>query len=237
MSKPFAFCGVYRVVNQVSGDCYVGSSVNVNKRWRSHVNYLKRGNHQSIKFQRAWDKYGIDAFLWEVIEVVADEAVLLGREQFYLDTLRPQYNMTLTVGTTFRHRKHSPETIAKMREAAVRRNQDPAYIEKLRQANAGRNNWTGKHLSDEHRAKISATHMGHQRNVGQCRSVESKAKISAAHQGKSCPWSKRENLSPERVAQLQQSVVANCQSEAAREKRRVSLLASWAKRKARQAAS
>ena len=42
--------------------------------------------------QRAYNKYGKDAFSFEIIEICTFDSLLL-REQFYLDTLNPEFNI------------------------------------------------------------------------------------------------------------------------------------------------
>ena len=29
-------CGIYKITNQTNGKCYIGQSVNIKRRWRSH---------------------------------------------------------------------------------------------------------------------------------------------------------------------------------------------------------
>lgn len=181
-----AISGIYRIRNVVNGHSYIGSSNNVGKRWRSHVGYLKRGKHQSIKLQRAWDKHGQDAFLLEVLEEVSDEGKLLEREQHYLDIAKPVYNMTQTVNTTFQGRKHSPETIAKMREAANKRNQNPEYIAKLKAPNAGWKNiqggdWLARLPEQEREERLAVIRSRPGPNAGRKFSPESSEKKRVAN--------------------------------------------------------
>jgi group I intron endonuclease len=61
-------CGVYRVLNLINGRCYVGSSKNVAKRIRDHRLRLGLGSHANPRLQAGWNKYGEDAFTFEVLE-------------------------------------------------------------------------------------------------------------------------------------------------------------------------
>jgi hypothetical protein len=54
--------GVYGILNTLTSRIYVGSSVNVSRRWNAHRWELETGRHINKHLQRAWDKYGIDAF-------------------------------------------------------------------------------------------------------------------------------------------------------------------------------
>lgn len=61
--------GIYRFRNTISGRCYVGSSANVHQRRRAHLSQLRRGNHHCGHLQRAWVKFGPDAFEFELLAV------------------------------------------------------------------------------------------------------------------------------------------------------------------------
>ena len=80
--------GIYIIKNTKNGKLYVGSSKNVEKRWKEHERSLRSGKHHSKKLQRAYDK-AVDksVFIYEVIEEVADDKLLFEREQHYIDTL------------------------------------------------------------------------------------------------------------------------------------------------------
>lgn len=77
-------CGIYYIRNTRNGRRYVGSSANVEERWKNHRNQLNRGAHHAPILQKAWNKYGPEAFVFEVVEECLVE-VLLEREQFHID--------------------------------------------------------------------------------------------------------------------------------------------------------
>lgn len=77
--------GIYAIRNLVTGKCYIGSAVDIGKRWREHKGGLAKGTHHSLKLQHAWSKYGGGVFCFEVLEVVFDKSQLLAREQYWLD--------------------------------------------------------------------------------------------------------------------------------------------------------
>lgn len=66
--------GVYRIRCLATGDCYIGSSKNIELRWSQHRMGLERGcweGGSDSHFQRAWSKYGKESFDFEVLEVVS----------------------------------------------------------------------------------------------------------------------------------------------------------------------
>jgi len=85
-------CGIYKIICVKTGNFYVGSSKNPQRRWREHKKGLKTKRHPSKYLQHSWDLYGEDNFKFEIIENVVNFDDLLIREQFYLDNLSPKFN-------------------------------------------------------------------------------------------------------------------------------------------------
>lgn len=67
------YCGIYKIVNTVTNECYVGQSQHVKKRLREHFRLLRSQKHANSRLQRAFNKYGPEAFYGDV-EVVCDTA-------------------------------------------------------------------------------------------------------------------------------------------------------------------
>lgn len=55
-------CGVYAVVNKLTGKAYVGQSRDIGHRWGDHIKDLNLGIHHNRSFQDDWTKYGEDNF-------------------------------------------------------------------------------------------------------------------------------------------------------------------------------
>lgn len=61
--------GVYAILNAATGKAYVGGTVDLCSRLRTHRCKLIKGTHtQSL--QRDWEKFGADSFWFLVLEVV-----------------------------------------------------------------------------------------------------------------------------------------------------------------------
>ena len=59
--------GIYKIKSKVKPErIYIGSSVNIQERWRKHINYLKNNKHQSIKLQRHYNKYGKNDLVFSI---------------------------------------------------------------------------------------------------------------------------------------------------------------------------
>lgn len=70
------------IKNNVNGKLYIGCSVDVNRRFNSHKNKLVNGVHPNLHLQQSWNKYGQEAFIFEIIEECND-SVLYEREHYY----------------------------------------------------------------------------------------------------------------------------------------------------------
>jgi group I intron endonuclease len=89
--------GIYQIRSIKDGKLYVGSSVDIGKRWKTHINCLNLGKHHAHHLEAAWVKYRSENFVFEIIEY-CDKSQLIEREQYYIDTLKPEYNTSPTAG-------------------------------------------------------------------------------------------------------------------------------------------
>lgn len=76
--------GIYSIRTSVNNRIYVGSSINLWKRYKQHKNDLKTSIHHNVKLQRHVHKFGIDSLLFEIIEF-CDKEILIEREQYWID--------------------------------------------------------------------------------------------------------------------------------------------------------
>ena len=103
--------GIYKIINKTNNHIYVGSAVDLKGRWSTHKNRLKDNKHHSIYLQRAYNKYGADNFVFEIIEECSKDD-LIKREQYYFDLLKPNYNVAKIAGSSL-GLKHSKESSLK----------------------------------------------------------------------------------------------------------------------------
>jgi group I intron endonuclease len=59
-------CGIYKIVNKVTGQCYVGQSQRVKKRLKEHFRLLRWNKHTNPHLQNAYNKYGASAFYGDI---------------------------------------------------------------------------------------------------------------------------------------------------------------------------
>lgn len=50
--------GIYQIQNKINGKIYIGQSIDIEKRLKQHLRYLRKSQHYNSHFQNAFDKYG-----------------------------------------------------------------------------------------------------------------------------------------------------------------------------------
>lgn len=76
--------GIYRILNIDNNKNYIGSSVNIESRWKQHINSLKAGKHRNKYLQRSFKEHGIDKFSFSIIETTTKKK-LLEREKYWMN--------------------------------------------------------------------------------------------------------------------------------------------------------
>jgi group I intron endonuclease len=110
--------GVYKIVSiQFPERVYIGSSVNMFRRFYIHEKALQRKKHHSVKLQNHVNKYGFSDLQFFVVEYcqVCD---LIIREQFYINTFQPFFNINPVAGSRLGS-VHSPEAKLKARKYVI----------------------------------------------------------------------------------------------------------------------
>lgn len=108
--------GIYRWVNKLNKKSYVGSGIDLAKRLRSY--YSKNElNRNSRPIKDALVKYGHKNFTLDILEYCS-LSELLEREQYYIDSLSPEYNILKFAYSVLGYR-HSPENLEKFKSKII----------------------------------------------------------------------------------------------------------------------
>jgi group I intron endonuclease len=78
--------GIYKIENIINNKKYIGSAINIEIRTKRHINDLKNNKHDNIYLQREFNKYKLENFKFECIEI-CNKKNLKEIEQKYLDNI------------------------------------------------------------------------------------------------------------------------------------------------------
>ena len=109
--------GIYIIKTKINNRFYIGSAINLYNRKHTHLTHLKQNKHCNAKLQRFVNKYGIENLFFECVELCKKEDLII-REQFYIDTLNPFYNIAKIAGSTLGTKitKEQSEKLSKLRK-------------------------------------------------------------------------------------------------------------------------
>lgn len=98
-------CAVYKIINKVTGDSYIGSSKNCHRRWMEHSRPSKKHYARNRMYQDM-EKYGIENF--EMFPILfVDEENLRNVEQEAINFLKPTYNQINSYGSNLERQKET----------------------------------------------------------------------------------------------------------------------------------
>jgi len=103
--------GIYRWNNLITNKSYIGSSISLGGRFSNYysLSYLKnRVKKGSSIIYNSLLKYGYYNFSIDILEY-CEPSLLIKREQYYIDILKPEYNISKIAGSRL-GTKQSEET-------------------------------------------------------------------------------------------------------------------------------
>jgi group I intron endonuclease len=210
---------IYMIKSISNGNFYIGSAIHFFHRKTKHLSLLRLNKHHNIFLQNHANKYGIEDLEFSVLEEVASKQNLLIREQFYIDTFNPSFNICKTAGSALGI-KRSLETIEKHknRPAWNKGQKTPEHV-KQKMSDSKKGLGKGKKLLEETKAKIREARLNQPCPSYGKRSDEAKEKMRKAHLGKkpsqetrlkmSESQRKRKQMSPETRKKLSESNKGN----------------------------
>lgn len=164
--------GVYFIRNTLSNKVYVGSSINILRRWTTHKRELKAGRHHSILLQRSFDKHGEEAFEYCLAESTISAKQMIKLEMKWikmLNAVNNGYNINpfpyevglmpkseehkRKIGQAHIGRKLSEESKDKIRQKALGRKMGPMSDEQKKKLSEIKKGWK---MPEEGKRKLSA---------------------------------------------------------------------------------
>jgi len=155
--------GIYMWKNNNNKKFYIGSSVDLKRRFTSYFNLNYLVKESSLYLHRALLKGGYSAFSLYVLEYCEKEN-LIDREQYYFDLLKPTYNLCTVAGSTLgrSHDENTKENISKSKKGTYSEEDNHFYgkTHTLEARNKMVETKLFKALSEETKEKISTTMKG-----------------------------------------------------------------------------
>lgn len=81
--------GIYKITNNITGNFYIGSSNDIERRWKEHKTPSQK-NKNKLLFEE-FKKYGLKNFDFSILEICNVED-LFKKEEYYIALLKPTYN-------------------------------------------------------------------------------------------------------------------------------------------------
>ena len=175
-------CGVYAIENIVNGKLYIGSAIDIKKRWSEHKFLLRNNRHPNKYLMSAWNKHGEDKFKFKIIEETTLNE-LIKKEQYYItyyETSKRKYgyNLAPNAGNTLGI-KCSEEKKEKIRKSLLGKKR-------------GKINYV---VSEETRKKMSESRMGYKPSLETCQKLSAKLKGNKNASGRVFSENDRNELS------------------------------------------
>lgn len=101
----------------VNNKTYIGSSINLSRRFKEYYNYNYISDpKRNFPIHFSLLKYGYSKFNLEILEYCG-RSNLIRREQYYMDLLKPEYNVLITAGSIlgFKHSEATKELFRSVR--------------------------------------------------------------------------------------------------------------------------
>ena len=130
--------GVYAWINNINGKFYIGSGNPLYLRISDYYQNWYLNSRSNLFIVRALSKYGMANFTLVILEYTNEENVI-SCEQEYINRFKPEYNLNPTAGNSSGYR-HTPESVIKIREAALGRKHSEEVKKLMSLSRNGENN-------------------------------------------------------------------------------------------------
>ena len=156
--------GIYKITNNANGKIYIGQSLDVKHRIRSHRYLLNKGTHTNNYLLKSYDIHGAECFSYEIIYIIEDQTItkeqiikiLNDKEKYYIQKYH-SFEMGYNLTSGGENKIFSETSIKKMRES--HKGYIPTLIQRQRISNSLKN----RTISAEHRLKLSISNKGKKR--------------------------------------------------------------------------
>lgn len=101
--------GIYLISSLHNNKYYVGQAINIKRRFNEHLSKLRTDKHYSKYLQRHFNKYGESDLVFSILEIVdnPNKYNLSEREQYWIDTLKPEFNYCVVVNSNLHTKREN----------------------------------------------------------------------------------------------------------------------------------
>ncbi len=118
MGYKYIISGIYEIKNRINNKSYVGSSCNINRRLYEHRSDLIEGVHHNKHLQQSWNKYGKEAFTFQLVKEYPIFQ-LLDAEAYWIRRLKSGNRMGYNIVNTPQRPVHAQETKHKISKTLI----------------------------------------------------------------------------------------------------------------------
>jgi group I intron endonuclease len=167
---------IYKIENNINDKIYIGSTENFKLRYNQHKHHLLKGTHHSRILQNFVNKYGFNCLSFKIIE--ENVINLIEREQFYIDTLNPFFNIRKIADSMKDTKRTESQKKYMVEQRMIKSPYKKGWKHSKETLEKISNNRKGIKQSQETKIKIGIA------NKGRLVSSETKIKISKSTKGK-----------------------------------------------------
>lgn len=157
--------GIYKITNTINKKVYIGQSIDIENRLKTHIRLLNTNKHYNNHLQSSWNKYTEASFIFDIIEYCSQET-LDEKEKYYIalhesSKYHKGYNLTeggdgvIPNEETRQKQKNSAKTSLKCIAHRQKLLSSESFWENLNTLHIKRK---GTRLTDEDKLKMSESH-------------------------------------------------------------------------------
>lgn len=112
--------GVYKITNKINNKCYIGQSIDIERRWKQHIQCIYNINLKEY-FNPLYEDMrlcGINNFDFDIIEFCNKEELLL-HETYWINYYNAEYNRTAKWEYQINPKKLNPELVEEIQNILI----------------------------------------------------------------------------------------------------------------------
>lgn len=185
---------VYKAENEETGKYYIGASTKKDRRYKDHLRDLKNNEHCNSRFQNAYNENS--NFIFKSAEIEDDKFAFDLERIIIKECLDDPDCLNLLGGSrpAMLGKKHTEESIERMKESQKIAQNKPENILKKKQFMTGKKIGLGYKMPDDIKEQKRIQMLGNKHTLGYSHTDEAKEKISNFGKNRTAELSERIRL-------------------------------------------